>query len=479
MIPVWSRGNRVPFRRIVFAAFAIATIGAMPPALASADCPITEFGARAGDDALDTVAIQRAIDACAARGGGRVVVPAGRFVSGTFRLASRIELHLAPGAMLLGSPRIEDYPPVESSRADDHAAPGARTRSNARSGEDDGGTRALIFAGGVEDVSITGTGTIDGNGAAFWGPGFMESGRARPQLPRPRPWIWIRDARRVTVRDLFLTHSPSYFLTFERCDEVFVAGARMFANPRSPNSDGIQIEGSRNVRIVGVDIRTGDDAIVLKASAGDVENVIVTASYLESDDAAFKLGTGSEHAIRRIRFTDSVIARSRFGITLFMKDGGEYADITASGIDIATASRHATEYPIYFDVDRRTPRSPLGTIRDVTLKDLRVRTRGNVLIGGHPQAPIRNLAIDGLEMRIADPVALASLRGKPRGNALVETVPDSVDYSGVNAHLTLAHLEGARIANVKLSGERTALTARQPIHLHDAVRTTIDELGID
>jgi len=430
-----------------------------PPAAAQAvpfsgTCDITRYGAVANDGGLDTTAVQAAIDACAASGGGRVLVPPGRFVIGTIRLRSRLELHLQAGAILQGSSRIGDYPVLANTRGDDHGAP--RRLDAAVGSADVAGVRALIVAEDTDGVALTGTGTIDGSGPAFWGEGFMESGRARPDQPRPRPWIWLRRATRVTVRDLLLTDSPSYGLTLDRCDDVFVSGLRIRNHPLSPNSDGIQVESSRNVRIVGVDIRTGDDAIVLKAGSGPVEHVLVTASYLESDDAAFKFGTGSRFPITHVRFADSVIARSRMGIALFMKDGSEYSDFTASGIDISTSSRHATDYAVFVDVDRRTPDSPLGRIRDVTLRDLRIRTRGNLLIAGHPQAPLERIRLEGLDVSVAAPVDLASLSGKPRGNALLSPLPDSVDYARTDAHVTIAHVRDLSVTDVSVRGTTAA-----------------------
>jgi hypothetical protein len=450
-----SKGTRwVALGVILWAWAGSATAAAQLPE-ASGTCDITRHGARPNDDALDTAAVQSAIDACAAAGGGRVLVPPGRFVIGTIRLRCRLELHLSAGAILQGSARIDDYPVLADEPGDDHGAP--RGRDAAPGSADISGVRALIVADGAEDVALTGTGTIDGRGPAFWGEGFMESGRARPDLPRPRPWIWLRRTARVTVRDILLKDSPSYGLTLDRCDDVFVSGLRIRNHPLSPNSDGIQVESSRNVRIVGVDIRTGDDAIVLKAGSGPVEHVLVTASYLESDDSAFKFGTGSRFPITHVRFSDSVIARSRIGIALFMKDGSEYGDFTASGIDISTSSRHATDYAVFVDVDRRTPDSPLGRIRDVTLRDLRIRTRGNLLIAGHPAAPLERVRLEGIDLEVAAaPVDLASLSGKPRGNALLSPLPDSADYSRTDAHVTIAHVRDLAIVDMSLRGATAA-----------------------
>lgn len=403
------------------------------------DCRITAYGAKAGDEALDTDAIQRAIDTCAARGGGRVVVPAGRFVTGTIILKSGIELHVEPGAVLSGSPRIADYPRIEGKR-DDHSAAAQGVVGRPASGEDTSGNHALVYAKGASGVSLTGSGVVDGNGPAFWGEGFLASGRARPDLPRPRPWIWFRDCERVTVRDVTLRDSPSYFLTFEASEDVLVEGIRIRAHPLSPNSDGIQIDGGRDVRIHGASIRTGDDAIVLKASGAPVTHVTVSQVYLESDDSAFKLGTGSAHPIRHVRFADSQIANSRIGIALFMKDGGVYEHLDFEGLTISTASRHSTDYPIYVDLDRRTPDSALGRIRHVRIASTRIESRGNVLIGGHPDRPIEDVTLQDVTFVVRDPVDVRSVKGKPRGNVLLAGQVPGADFAQLNAHVTAGHV---------------------------------------
>lgn len=414
-------------------------------------CLVTDYGARPNDARDDTRALQRAIDDCAAAGGGRVIVPAGRFEFGTLQLRSRIELHLSPGAVLRAHGRFDGHP-----RLDVQRGPGDH-------GSDEGDRRALIFAHRADDVAITGSGLIDGNGPAYWEPGFIGSGRARPQNPRPRYGLWFLQCSRVNLLHFRMIDPPMYFITSERSEDVFIDGIRLDADPLSPNSDGIQIEGGSRIRIVNVSIRTGDDAIVLKTKgSGPIEDVSVIGSHLQSDDSAFKFGTGSELPVRRVLFADSIITRSRIGIAIFMKDGGLIEGFTARGIRIDTGSRHATDYPIYLDIDRRTGDSVLGRVRDVLLSDLDIRTRGNILINGHRERPFEDLTLRDIRLRIEAPVDLSTLRGKPRGNALVEPLENSVDYSRTSAHVTIAHVDGLAVDNVRLQGTPEDLARRAP-----------------
>jgi hypothetical protein len=472
--------------RTTLALFGTVLLSVTPPAWSAAApapvsglCDIEAFGARRGDTP-QTRAIQSAIDTCAAAGGGQVRVPAGTWTTGTLILKSRIDLHLAMGAVLRGSPSMSDYPALDR-RVDDH------NKSIAQSGLTDperlaineaNGQRALIYARDVEDVAISGFGTIDGQGPAFWGEGFIGSGQGRPTLPRPRPWIWFRDAKHVSVRDVTLIDSPSYFLSFETSDDVDVQGVRMRAHPLSPNSDGIQIEGGRDYRIRGVSIRTGDDAIVLKSSNAPIEQVTISDSYLESDDSAFKFGTGSTHPIRHVRMRNVQIANTRIGIALFMKDGGVFEHLDVDGLSIVTGSRHRTDYPVYVDLDRRFPDSKLGAIRHVRIANARIETRGNLLIGGHPDAPIESLRLENLDVTIAAPVDVTALPGKPRGNMMLAGQTPGADFATVNAHLVAGHVHGFVLDGFRLHGDAQALGTRAAVALRQVDRAALHDVAL-
>jgi len=246
------------------------------------------FGAVPDDDALDTAALQAALDAAHAQGGGTVVLPAGTFDSGTLRLRSNVTLHLGPGATLRGSADLADYDP-------DHPH--------------------LLYGKGVERVALTGTGRIDGQGRAFWREVEGDDDLVAGQDERPWRFVRFEQARDVLVRDLTFENSPSHTLYFYQSRGVRIAGVTIRNPKRGPNTDGIDLQGTSDVRISDCHIATGDDAICLKGNAGVTEHVTVTNCYLESDDAAIKFGTGSRHAIRYTsRWTTSSSARRATGL---------------------------------------------------------------------------------------------------------------------------------------------------------------------
>ncbi|KAF9120304.1 hypothetical protein BGX30_003252, partial [Mortierella sp. GBA39] len=152
---------------------------------------ITEFGALPGGAEPATRAIAAAIEAADAAGGGTVFVPAGTFLTGAILLRSNIELRLDPGAVLSFSTDPADYP-VVTSRWE-----GVQREVHA----------SCVYGHGLKNVSITGSGTLDGNGQPWW-----DKMRSRPEeLTHPRPKLISLDrCTRVTISDVTLINSPSW-----------------------------------------------------------------------------------------------------------------------------------------------------------------------------------------------------------------------------------------------------------------------------
>ena len=165
---------------------------------------ITDYGAVEGRGKLSSGAIQQAIDACAASGGGRVLVPPGTFLTGGLELKSRVNLHVSEGAVLLGSPWMRDYPPHPP-------------RSKARYANYL--LTSLLFAQGADAVSVSGKGTLNGNSRGendFLSKDRME--KHRPCL------IWFDECTNVTVEDIAFTSSGFWTETYTRCRNVLVHG---------------------------------------------------------------------------------------------------------------------------------------------------------------------------------------------------------------------------------------------------------------
>jgi polygalacturonase len=411
---------------------------------------ILDYDAVGDGHTLCTAAIQSAIDECRDQGGGTVLIPAGTYLTGTLRVYSHMRLQVAPGATLLGSSRLEDYDP-------DHPH--------------------LIWGDRLQHFRLGGDGIIDGQGEAF----FDQSGRSwkAEDGARPHPWIRISRGRDIRVEDLNLINSPAHVLVFKRCEDLVVRGVTIRNDLRSPNTDGIDLKGCRRVLISDCLISTGDDAICLKSAIDTVEQVVVSDCILISDDAAIKFGTGSRYPIRHCQFSNISISGTRYGISFFMTQGGVYEHCQFSNILIETSSRHQTEYPIYMDIDKRSADQELGMIRDMDFTNIKIITRGNILIGGQAGQPITGLRFDGLTMALPELTDLTEVAKKPRGNKSFPTLPGMADFSAVPAHFTLGHVADVKLSNIRIDHQFTASPyPRHFFHFQEAERVQLSGLQL-
>ncbi len=384
---------------------------------AAADYNVKSYGAAGAGKTLDTAAIQKAIDAAGVAGGGVVYFPAGRFLSGTITLKSNITLHLSPGAILLGSRRIEDYNP-----------------------------KHLIYAKGVENIAIEGGGAIDGQGDAFLDKDLKP-------LPRPSPLIEIWDSRGVRIQDITIRKAPAWTIHPKNCDGVRIRGIELLNNLRAINSDGIDIDSSRNVIVSDAHIEAGDDCIVLKTtdrggSAGPAENVTVTNCVLVSAASALKLGTESHGDFRHCLFSNCVIRDSRTGIALLAMDGGAMEDIRFQNIVMTTQPKwgQGVEWPIVIDVDKRTGASRLSRMRDIAFSDITIYTKGRILAQGLPDSPIEGLGFRNVLMRMNGFEKIQGVK-RMRGGAKTEAA-GLPDYGPAPAAMIFAFVRGLTLDGI-------------------------------
>lgn len=238
---------------------------------------VRDFGAKGDGKTLDTVAIQKAIDKCFNSKGGTVLIPAGSFVCGTVELKSNVTLHLAAQGKLLGSPKREDY--------------------SAGKGVPEGnGNIVFIYAANAENISVEGSGTIDGNGLAFYngkgdntGPGQHGAGG---NFDRPHLLIFYQ-CTNLSLRDAFFTASAYHCCRILKCSEVHIDGIRIY-NRVNKNNDGFHFNDSRYVHIINCDVQCQDDACAL---FGSNQFVTVTNCSFSTRWSIFRFGGGESQNI--------------------------------------------------------------------------------------------------------------------------------------------------------------------------------------
>ncbi|MEM9839332.1 MAG: glycosyl hydrolase family 28 protein [Pseudomonadota bacterium] len=411
-------------------------------------CSPSDHGGRPGDDISDTVAIQRAVDVCKGTGGTVSLAP-GQWETGPLQFGSDMTFRLEEGAVLALIPDIELYPADPRTRSDDLR-------------------RQAFFADKVRRLTFEGPGVIEGRGASFWDENFYETGLKRPTLPRPAPTLAIVESEDVVIRNLTLRNLPGFGIAFVGSSDSLVEGVTIRNDQRSPNTDGIQIRNSSRITVRGADIETGDDGIVLKSNGRRVDRILVEDSRIVSDDGAIKFGTGSRVGVTNSVFRNIDIEDSRYGVAIFMIDGGHHDNNLFEDIQIKTGGRHTRTYPIFVDIDRREVDRSLGKITGLTFRDLTVRSSGGSLIAGNPRAKIKGLVLERVSVEPSgEPDEPLDRSGKPRGNKNIRDQEGSVDYSDVRAEFVIAHTDSIELSSVSLPGcQRDA--ARDGLVLIDA-----------
>ncbi len=277
------------------------------------NCDIREFGAVGDSETIATAAVQRAIDACAAAGGGRVTVAAGSYVIGTIRLQTAVDLHLAVDGTLLASTSVADYPLLESDFWNTDFAP----RYN---------RRCLIYAERCRDIAISGRGRIDCRGLRFCepiAPGGLWTYRRKTDTELPGRMIFLAGCRQVAVTEMTLIDpAAGWGFWILDCERVRFDGVTIDSNLDMPNSDGIHLNCSRDVQISNCLIRTGDDAIIVRAYTKVLkrpvpcERVAVTNCQLTSHCSAVRFGWADDYVIRDCVFSNLIITDSRIGLNM-------------------------------------------------------------------------------------------------------------------------------------------------------------------
>jgi polygalacturonase len=368
---------------------------ALSQTAAAKDYLITDYGARTGPAVLNTQAINSAIQACHAGGGGRVVIPAGLFRSGTLLMKDNVELHLETGAILLADTSLNELP--------------LQPRPAYRSQKDPGGWRALIYANEAVNIAVTGRGTIDGNGATQQpvrsGGGDLDG--------RPRNILFI-SCKQVRVAGIRMLNAGIWNQHYLNCEDVVVDGIQVF-NHANRNNDGIDIDGCRRFLLANSTFDTDDDAIVLKSTGpAATEDVVITNCIVSSFCNAIKAGTESTGGFRNITVSNCVIKPSRdthppiygnrngiAGLSLEIVDGG-----VMEGVSISNITIEGSECPLYIRLGNRARKHikeaaapPMGKMRDIVISNVVAYRTGNYCssITAVPGYYVENISLSNIQ----------------------------------------------------------------------------------
>lgn len=451
--------------------FPTAPLAATPPVASAAadqsprrELNIMAYGAAGDGRRSDTRAIQAAIDDCS-RLGGRLIFPAGRYLTGTFYLRKNVELHLTRDAVILGSTQIADY------------------------ATDTGGIRydtpwmdrCLVYAAGADHIAITGEGTLDGQGTQEnFPPGKLR--RDRPMLLR------FYNCRNVVLRDCKLRNPASWTTAIIACENVDVRNLTIDSRANW-NGDGLDFDSCRNVTVDQCTITASDDCICLQASEKDrpCENVTITRCRLSSRWAAIRIGLLTRSDIRNVVMRDCHFHDTQgAGFKLQMAEGAVMENMRFENITMDQVVR-----PLFLTLNRHrftrelkeAPLPPPGTLRNIKFVNIKARAghpavkdaKSYMVIAGVPGKNVEDIEFRDMDITFpgGGTTEMAHRRDVPE---LGDFKPEFFEFKGdLPAYgLFIRHAAGIRLNNVSLSfaGEE-----KRPAIVWDDV-TALDTSGL-
>lgn len=365
-----------------------------------------EFGAVGDGLAKDTRAVQQAVDACHAQGGGRVVLSSGKtYCCGSLVLKSNVEFHLESGATLLASPDLNDYAYTDENAPHEEQNSGVPSYINC---EYDGRPpRYFLYAYKGENIRITGFGTIDGSEEIYHGKEgqYHVEGSFYPRIPL----ILTEEIQHLTVRDVTMTHCGFWTLHMAGCQDVLVDGIHILNSLKMANCDGIDPDHCQNVRIVNCHIESADDCIVLKNSGayrayGPCRDILISGCTLTSTSSAIKFGTESEGDFKNVVIQNCSISRTNRGICMQLRDDGNIENVVISNINVETR-RFSEQWwgraePIYITVRNRKTGVVAGQIRNVIIENIHCEGQNGIFIDGSEGHVIENLSLRNVRVHL-------------------------------------------------------------------------------
>ena len=272
---------------------------------------VLAYGAKGDGVTDDAAAIQRAIDACSASGGGQVIFPSGHtFLSGPVELKSDVDCHLETNATWLANPDESIY----------HLS---------AFGENEGEGMKWIWCKDIRNLSITGHGTIDGNGVSFMGAELSDSYELKPVTTfDPRPHVLtLMGVEHLVIRDVTVRNGAYWTVHLIGCHDASIIGISLLNNLKIRNGDGIDIDHSTKVRISDCLITSGDDCICLKnrreyEEYGPCQDIVVSNCVMTGRSCAIKIGSENMDSISDVLVQNCVIKASNRGIGIQNRDEG-------------------------------------------------------------------------------------------------------------------------------------------------------------
>ena len=338
-----------------------------------------------------TAQLQQAIDTLAADGGGRVELPRGAWLCGAVRLTSGIDLHVPRGTTLACSHDYADFQ--------------AGTVSVIAEDSD----RGFLVARDATDITISGHGTIHGQGPKWCAREGLFDGVKWAKFHRPR-MVVFEGCRNVTIRDVTFSEAPMWTVHLVACDMIRITDITILNDLLMPNTDGVNFDSCRDAFMTGCRIVAADDSVCVKTCAkqdpalnGPAERINVANCHFTSRSCSVKIGTETHFDVRDVVFTGLTITDTNRAFGIFARDGGliERIRFANSTVDCSQAPHTywGSGEPVTINALARVAGEDASVVRDVAVTGITGRCEGAIVVHGDPDQLIENVHISAVNLR--------------------------------------------------------------------------------
>ena len=379
-----------------------------PPSFPDRTVNIRDYGAVGDGKTMNTRAFASAIAACAKAGGGRVLVPAGVWLTGPIHLKSNINLHLAKETEVRFSTRFEDYLPKVFTRWE---------------GTEMENYSPLIYANNCTNIAITGDGVFNGQGKPWWDK------EMRKKIHRPS-FIQPINCRNVLLEGFSIGSGPMWTIHPVYCENVIIRKVKVETS--GPNNDGINPDSCKNVLIEDCYISTGDDCISIKSGRDEdgwrvgrsCENIVIRHCRMKNGHGAVVIGSEMSGDVRNVFVRDCLFDGTERGIRIKSRRGrgGVVENIWFQDIKMGRIKNEAIRLNMLYGCGKAPASKKPPIFRNIHIRNVTCQQADTAVeIIGLPEKPIENITLENISISAEKGLSCTDIKGLKLINVAITT----------------------------------------------------------